>query len=442
MGFERVLQATATLAAPDKLDAFSKHVDPRWIEEALEATGTATVRRRRLPAEQVVWLVVGMAMYRDRPIEDVVTKLDLALPSPTGPVARSSIAQARQKLGSEPLRWLFERCAETWTRRSADAHRWRGLALYGIDGSSIRIPDSPDNRNVFGGQKARGGTQSGYPLARIAVLMVLRSHLLAGAEFGPYAKTSELEYARPLIDKIPSDSLTILDRGFYSASFLLDIAKDENRHWLVRVKSNVSARTIAKFGTRDELVELDVSRHARKEDPLLPKTFQARLIRYKRDGYPEVLLLTSLTDPKRYPRDEIVALYHERWELELGYDELKTELLEREEAIRSRKPDGVRQELWGILLAYNLVRLEMEDVAREAKVEPTRVSFIFALRLIRDEWLWLAVTSPGAIPKRLAELRRNLKLYILPPRRSERKYPRAVKIKMSNYARKRPVAAK
>jgi len=84
----------------------------------------------------------------------------------------------------------------------------------------------------------------------------------------------------------------------------------------------------------------------------------------------------------------------------------------------------------------------MEDVAREAKVEPTRVSFVFALRLIRDEWLWLAVTSPGAIPKRLAELRRKLKLFVLPPRRAERTYPRAVKIKMSNYDRKRPVTVK
>lgn len=442
MGFERVLQATATLAAPDTLEAFTQHIDPQWIDEALEATGTATVRRRRLPAERVVWLVVGMAMYRDRPIDDVVTKLDLALPGPSGPVARSSIAQARQRLGSQPLRWLFERCAQTWTHRSADAHRWRGLALYGIDGSSLRIPDSPENRSEYGGQKGRGGTQSGYPLVRIAVLMALRSHLLAAAEFGPYEKTHELEYARPLIEKIPPHSLTILDRGFYNASFLLDIAKNENRHWLVRVRSNVSARTTAKLGPRDELVELDVSSHARKAEPELPKTFQARLIRYKRAGFPEVLLLTSLTDPNRYPRDEIVALYHERWEVELGYDELKTELLEREEAIRSRTPDGVRQEVWGVLLAYNLVRLEMEDVAREAKVEPTRVSFVFALRLIRDEWLWLAVTSPGAIPKRLAELRRKLKLFVLPPRRAERTYPRAVKIKMSNYDRKRPVTVK
>src|SRR5205085_4182069 len=154
---------------------------------------------------------------------------------------------------------------------------------------------------------------------------------------------------------------------------------------------------------------------------------------------PEQTILTSLRDPKRYPAAEIVALYHERWELELGYDEIKTELLDREEAIRSRKPDGVLQEMWGILLAYNLVRLEMESIAKDAAIEPTRISFVESLRLIRDEWEWLSVTSPGAIPKRLEMMRLSLKRYVLPPRR-RRRFPRVVKIKMSNYLRKRPVA--
>src|SRR5262249_61386890 len=101
-------------------------------------------------------------------------------------------------------------------------------------------------------------------------------------------------------------------------------------------------------------------------------------------------------------------MYHERWELELGYDEIKTELLDREEAIRSRTPTGVQQELWGIFLAYNLVRLEMERVAADAGVAPTRISFVAALRLICDEWLWSAVAVPGAIPKHLRNLRASL----------------------------------
>jgi len=114
-------------------------------------------------------------------------------------------------------------------------------------------------------------------------------------------------------------------------------------------------------------------------------------------------------------------------------------MLERKEAIRSKTPRGVAQELWAVAIAYNLVRLEMERVAAEAGVPPNRISFTMSLRLIRDEWMWSSGGAPGAIPKHLRELRQDIKRFILPPRRSVRSYPRAVKLKMSNYARKRPV---
>jgi hypothetical protein len=438
MGWDLALAATATYAKPEQFETFRRHLDGAWIEEALTITGTATVRRRRLPVEEVVWVVLGMALFRDRPIEDVVSKLDLALPGGGGTVARSSVTQARARLGSEPMKWLFERSASAWAQASADAHRWRGLALYGMDGSSLRVPDTPENRAHFGGQSGRKGSQSGYPMARLVALMVLRSHLLAGAWLGPYGGTSELDGAKQLRALVPDDSLTILDRGFLAASMLLGVASGQNRYWLTRAKSTSKWRVLQRLGNGDELVEMDVSREARRQDPSLPRTWRMRAIRYHRKGFRPQTLLTSLLDPELYPADEIVALYHERWELELGYDELKTELLDREETIRSKTRDGVEQELWGVLLAYNLVRLEMERVAKAAKVEPTRISFVESLRLIRDEWAWLSVTSPGAIPKRLASMRANIKRYILPPRRPKRLYPRAVKIKMSNYDRKRP----
>lgn len=439
MSFERAFHAVATYAPPPELAGFRRHIDADWIEEALAATGTATVRRRRLPSEQVIWVVLGMGLYRDRPIEDVVSKLDLALPGSSGTVARSSISQARERVGSEPLRWLFDRCSKTWSAKSAEGNRWRGLRLYGMDGSTVRVPDTTENRSAFGGQSGRDDSESGYPMVRIVVLMVLRSHLLAGASFGPYAGTYELEYAKPLCDLIPSESLTVLDRGYFGAQLLLEIEGRADRHWLIRARADLSARVLKRLGPGDDLVEMQVSSKARTKDPSLPRTWTARRIRYQRKGYPAQHLLTSLRDAKMFPRAEIAALYHERWELELGYDEIKTELLEREEAIRSKTPDGVRQELWGILLAYNLVRLEIESIAKEAKIEPTRISFVEALRLLRDEWSWLSVTSPGAIPKRLEAMRRSLKRYVLPPRRI-RSYPRAVKIKMSNYDRKRPAA--
>ena len=417
MGFNQAFHLAATFASPPTLDDFRKQIDPTWIDEALAATGTATVRRRRLPAEQVIWVVLGMGMFRDRPIEDVVSKLDLALPGAGSSIARSSVSQARDRVGSEPIRWLFERSASVWSTRSAEAHEWRGLKLYGIDGSTVRIPDTPENREAFGGQSGRKGSESGYPMVRLAALMVLRSHLLAACSFGSYG-SNEIQYAWPLLDTLPGNSLTILDRGFFGARFLMAIERGQNRQWLTRARSDLKFRVIKKFARGDELIEIKVSDHARRQDASLPESWQMRAVRYRRKGFPSQLLLTSLRDPNEYPAAELAELYHERWELELGYDEIKTELLDREETIRSRKPEGVKQELWGILLAYNLIRLEMARIAAEADVEPTRISFVEALRLIRDEWEWLSVTSPGAIPKRLETMRRNVKRYVLPPRRA------------------------
>jgi transposase IS4-like protein/DDE family transposase len=435
MSFDKLFHAAATYASPPDLLGFRKHISPEWIEEALEATGTATVRRRRLPAEQVVWVVLGMALFRDSPVEDVVSKLDLALPG-VGTVARSSVAQARERVGPEPLKWLFDRCGATWAHNSAKAHLWRGMRLYGMDGTSVRVPNTVKNREKFGGHHSHG-VESGYPMVRIVVLMALRSHLLAAANFGPYEGEAvhEIEYAKPLCDSIPESSVTVFDRAYMSAAFLLGIESKTDRHWLIRSKKNTAFKVLERLGSHDELVEMKVSAAAREKDPSLPLTWIARRIRYQFPGFREQFLLTSLRDPKRFPSREIVTLYHERWELELGYDEIKTEMLEREEALRSNKPDGIRQELWGILLAYNLVRLEMESIAKEETIEPTRISFVESLRLIRSEWEWLSVASPGAIPKRLATLRSNVKRYILPPRR-KRSYPRFSKINSNTYNRK------
>ena len=151
-----------------------------------------------------------------------------------------------------------------------------------------------------------------------------------------------------------------------------------------------------------------------------------------------------MLDPEQFPASEMAALYHERWEIELGYDELKTHMLERQEALRSKKPEGVRQEIWGIMLAYNLIRKEMLDVAEAAGVPPVRVSFRHSLMLIRvfctvEAW----ACSPGNLPKRLASFHETLRnLLILPERRSERRYKRHVKIKMSKFKRNtgKPVA--
>ena len=114
-------------------------------------------------------------------------------------------------------------------------------------------------------------------------------------------------------------------------------------------------------------------------------------------------------------------------------------MLDRFETIRSKSPSAVAQEMWGLLIAYNLVRLEMARVATELDVPPIRISFVAALREFAYEWSVAANgLSPGAIPKHVATLPDRLRHFVIPPRRGERVYPRAVKIKMSNYARKLP----
>jgi len=154
---QEIVTACARLGGPPELEAFRKHLSRDWIEEALRATGTATLRRRRLPAEQVVWLVLGMALFKDRSITDVVNKLDLALPgSGTVTVAPSAISQARARLGQEPVRWLFEQCANKWAHQSADGDRWRGLALYGVDGTRVAC-------SRFGGKPTRVRTHCRSP---------------------------------------------------------------------------------------------------------------------------------------------------------------------------------------------------------------------------------------------------------------------------------------
>jgi hypothetical protein len=444
--FEQSLLDALEFTAGFTSDAFPnlvKHLDPVWVEEALCATGTATLRRRRLPAERAVWLVLAMALMRDWPITEIAQRLELALPDRDGTrtVASSALTQARARLGSEPLEWLFLRTAEEWGHRSANRDRWRDLALYAVDGTTLRVADSAENREHFGDHDAgmnRG--VSGYPLVRVVVVMALRSHLIAAAAFGPFG-IDERRYAESLWDSVPEKSLLLIDRNYLQSSVLVPLM-NSGRHWLTRAASRTVYRSVRKLGHGDEIVELQVTNEARRKDQTLPTHFDVRAIRYQRKGFEPQILLTSLLDEKLYPADELRALYHERWEIELGFGEVKTDMLERFETIRSKSPTAVTQELWGILIAYNLVRLEMERIADELDVAPTRISFVAALRFFVEQWQWAAMTStPGAIPKRLDTMRDRIRRFVLPPRRPERSYPRAVKLKMSNYDRNRPTTS-
>lgn len=438
MGLASALVHLGDGTLPESFEGLKSKVDIAWIETALAAGDAATVRNRKISGEQVVWLAVGMGIYRDRPIAELVQRLDLVLPDANGKrqsVSPAAIPQARDRVGSEPLRALFETTARHWALSSAERHRWRGLMVLGADGMTLRVPDSEENREAFGLPGSGSRRSAGYPQIRAVGLMVLRSHLLLDFDFAG-CKVGEITLASGMLPRIPEQSLTVLDRNFINYPLLHQIKMGgEQRHWLVRARKNSKWRVIERRSRVDELVEIEFSKQSRREHPELPKTFQARAVRYQRKGFKPQVVLTSLLDPKKYPAAEIAELYHERWELEIGYDEIKTHTLEREEAMRSKSAERVAQEVWGLAVAYNLVRHEMEAVAEDCGVAPRRISFRGSLRLIRDLFLWAEVASPGKLPKMIRDMRVEMRSLILPPRRSERRYPRHVKIKMSSYAR-------
>src|SRR5262245_37609152 len=439
-------EAILAVGAGDRVasfELFSETLDPEWIAHALEATGTATIRRRKLPAEYVVWLVIGMGLLRDRSIREVVRHLDLVLPTRAGrgTVSGAAIAQARDRLGPDPLAALFAQTTDVWGPAAAEEARWRGLAVYGLDGTTLRVPDSPENVTAFGRPPSPDGAGAGYPHVRLVTLLSLRHHLLAAAAVGA-PRTGELALARGVWAALPEHAVVILDRGFCSYALfhaLSDPTRD--RHWLVRARDGrkaVRQQVVEHFGPGDALVQLRPTTITCAKHPDLPPTLQVRSVRVQRRGFRPYWLFTSLRNPVTHPAAALAALYHDRWELELAFDELKTHTLERAEALRSKAPPRVEQEVWGLLLAYNLVRVGMSRAAPRAGVPPLRLSYRHALLALRAFWHTAWLTPPGALPRRIDALLDDLALFVLPARR-DRRYPRAVKRKVSRYLRKRPV---
>jgi len=410
---------------PD-LSALSQSIDPDWIVRALSSTGKASIRRRKLPAEHVVWLVIALALYRHQSIPDIVAHLALVLPDEVNPdIARSALTQARQRLGDEPLAQLFSISSAFWDEQHQAGHAWRGLARYAVDGSTLRTQDSEENRRHFGAQAYVDGVVASYPQMRLVTLTALATHLVREAVFGAYG-INEMVYAADLLPHVPDHSLTVFDKGFFSAALLVGLqSHGEQRHWLIPAKSNSKWERLD-HNPRDYRVRMAVSQQARAADPHLPAFWEARAIETTSRHGRKRILLTSLMDAKAYPAREIIHQYEERWRIETSYRELKQELLGSELTLRSGTPQTVRQEVWGALLAYNLIRLTMAQVAGEAQIEPTRLSFTIALHYIRHEWGWMAIEAPAKLPAHLLRLRNRLADLILPKTRG-RSCPRVVK---------------
>lgn len=433
MALQLDLDYSATLA-PQEFERFASLINPDWIDEALRQTGTVSMRRRRLPAERMVWLVIGLALFRNEPIWHIVQQLDLADGPALNSPAPSAAVAGRERLGEAPLAWLFDRLAAYWASTAIPKDGlFHGLRSYAVDGVVWSIPDTPVNAKEFGRSASSHGAGV-WPQVRAVCLMDTYTHLVRAASFGDY-RTGELSFAKPLMHSVPDTSLTIFDRAYFSASFLLDWQQSgQQKHWLMRAKTPLRHEVVHEFAPDDCLVSLPVSQQARKQHPDLPMYWQARLIRCMVGGQPRQFL-TSLCDAQRFPAKEIAMHYMQRWEIELGFREIKQGMLKNTAVLRSKLPALVRQEMWGMLIAYNLLRHEIAQMANELQVPPQRLSF---------QWLALAITTalyhwplqtPGTFPKRLAWLRQQARAYLLPERRA-RSYPRVVKPVRTKYPTK------
>jgi hypothetical protein len=265
--------------------------------------------------------------------------------------------------------------------------------------------------------------------------MALGSHFLLDLKVGAYTE-SEKSLSSGFDEQLPDHCVLMVDRGLLDyRRFYRHQKRGEERHWLVRAKSNLVWTVLEILGPNEVIAEVPFRRPARRSDPTLPCSMQIRVICYQLPGFKPQWLLTSMLDAERYPAAEIIELYHQRWELETGFDELHTHTLERLEALRSQTPDRIRQELFALAVVYNLVRLEMARVAGQLEVSPLRISYRTSLLLIRTLWLSAWVVAAGRLPQYLEQLTGDMALLVLPARRP-RSYPRAVKIKMTRYPRK------
>jgi hypothetical protein len=341
-------------------------------------------------------------------------------------VSKSAVAQARQCLGAEPLRALFEISARAWAEQDRKQYLFKGLSLFAIVGITLKTSDTPALREHFGEQTYGSDRIASYPQVRGVTLTAVPTHLIRDAKFGPYG-INEMLSAKDLLASIADDSLTAFDKGFLSAEILCTLtSQGTNRHFVIPAKANTKWEVVG--GTPDDaVIAMRVSPQARKKCPELPDTWRARAITIIDQSARKHILLTSLLDAKRYTAKDIAACYTRRWQIETSYRELKQTMMGMALTLRSRTVEGLYQEIWGALTAYNLIRLEMSKAALAVKCEPTEISFVRAFHVIQYELDWAAVTrAQGKLPALLQRLRQRL-VVLLNEERPGRKFDRAVK---------------
>jgi Insertion element 4 transposase N-terminal/Transposase DDE domain len=367
------------------------------IGPVLSSTGKSSIRQRDLPAQVVVYYVIALALYMQSSYREVLRCLLEAVqwlrdPSLGVRVAgKSGISQARTRLGWEPLRQLHDELVKPVAVRSTRGAWYRSWRLISLDGSTLDVADEKANEDAFTRPAASRGS-SAYPQIRFVSLVENGTHVLFGSQMDSY-RTGEITLAKAVLPRMRSGMLCLADRNFFGFE-LWQLARGTGADLLWRMKKNMRMACEKRLPDGSYLSHVYPSerdwRHKTNGQLL-------RVIDYRLEGIensePIYRLATTILDAAKAPAGELAALYHERWEIETAFDELKTHLRGARIVLRSKTPDLVRQEFYGLLMAHFAIRGLMHEAALQADEDPDRLSLLHAVRVIRRK-----IASYGAIP--------------------------------------------
>jgi len=369
------------------LGVLTKALPLSQVKAVLAAQGRASRRQRELPAHVVVYYVICLALFMQVSYREVLRCLLEGLAWLLGPgqavkvTGKSGISQARTRLGWEVMRQLHEEVVKpiaAETTKGAWYRRWR---LVSLDGSTLEVADEKENEQAFGRPSASRGA-SAYPQIRFVSLVENGTHVLFGTRLANYA-TGEVTLAQEVIPALRKGMLCLADRNFFGFA-LWNQARARGADLLWRVKKNMRLAVEERLpdgSYRSRIYASERDRRHRSHGVVV------RVMDYPLQGIadaePIYRLVTTVLDPQQAPAEELAALYHERWEIETALDELKTHLRGAKIVLRSKTPDLVRQEFYGLLLAHFAVRGLMHEAALQAGEDPDRLSFVHAVRVIR-----------------------------------------------------------
>jgi len=373
---------------------------PDLISQILDEHEANSRRVRRLPAVATAYYCMALSLFPEAAYQDVFAVVAQGLNWMQGSraaatVTKSAISAARSKLGYAPLKARHERACLPLADPVKQPHAfYAGLRLVAIDGSNFEIPDEEANAAAFGYPGSRTG-HAAYPQAQCAVLVECATHAIIGANLGPY-RTAEWDICQPLLSRLTPQMLCLADRGFNGYAHW-KAACDTGAQLLWRCASN---RQLPVVKALDDGSYLSVIYPDAKSRKTRAGEIMLRVIEYSLPGVSDAQdryrLITTLLDPVRSPALELATLYHERWEVEGVFDELKTHLVQRRRTLRSKTPDGVRQEFYGWVLMHYAVCWLMHEAASEYRIRQRSLSFTGHVQLIRRAQPRSGDFPPGA----------------------------------------------